>query len=65
MRILSSETFKGNTITDWVDKATAVDDIWHITMGNKGGGGGNNFSKTKKRKDNDMDVDNTPHSLCA
>jgi hypothetical protein len=56
MRILSSETFKGNTITNWVDKATAMDDIWHIAMGNKGGG--SSFSKnTKKKRDDDMDVD--------
>jgi hypothetical protein len=48
MRILSSETFKGTTIVQWVDKATAVNDIWQIAMGNKGGG--SNFSKAKKRK---------------
>jgi hypothetical protein len=53
MRILSLESFKGNTITEWVDKAMAVNDIWHIAMGNKTGGG-SNFSKTKKRRDNDM-----------
>jgi hypothetical protein len=56
MRILSSETFVGDKINQWIDKATAVDDIWHITMGNKTGGG-NNSSKQKKRRDDDMDVD--------
>jgi hypothetical protein len=55
MRILSSETFVGNTIDQWIDKAMAVDDIWHIAMGNKAGG--NNSSKQRKRRDNDMDVD--------
>jgi hypothetical protein len=56
MRILSSEMFVGNMIQQWIDKATAVDDIWHIAMGNKAGGG-NNSSKQRKRRDNNMDVD--------
>jgi hypothetical protein len=55
MRILSSETFVGDMIQQWIDKATAVDDIWHIAMGNKTGGG-NNSSKQRKRRDDDMDV---------
>jgi hypothetical protein len=55
MRILSSETFQGNTIDKWIDKATVVDNIWHIAMGNKTGGG-NNSSKQKKRRDDNMDV---------
>jgi hypothetical protein len=56
MRILSSETFKGTTVGEWVDKATEVDDIWQIAMGNRGGGG-NNSSKPRKRRDDNMDID--------
>jgi hypothetical protein len=55
MRILSSETFKGDTMQQWIDKATTVDEIWHIAMGNKTGG--NSSSKQRKRRDDDMDVD--------
>jgi hypothetical protein len=44
------------TVSEWVDKATAVDDIYQISMGNQRGGG-NSSSKPKKRRDNDMDVD--------
>jgi hypothetical protein len=53
MRILSSETFVGDKLQQWIDKATAVDKIWHIAMGNKMGNGS---SKQKKRRDDDMDV---------
>jgi hypothetical protein len=55
MRILSSETFVGMMIGQWVNKAMVVDNIWQISIGNKGGG--SNFSKNKKRKDDDMDID--------
>jgi hypothetical protein len=53
-QILSSETFKGMTISEWVDKATMVDDIYQISMGNQRGG--TTSSKLKKRRDNNMDI---------
>jgi hypothetical protein len=56
MRILSSETFVGDEMQQWIDKAMAVEEIWQIAMGNRTAKESSSF-KQRKRRNDDMDID--------